>query len=118
MAQWASFLEVQVIMYAVIQTGGKQYKADKGSLLRIERIETEVGKTVELDQVLLVADGEKVTVGRPLVAGAKVVAEVIRQARAAKVLAYKYKPRKHSEKMRGHRQYYTQLRVVDVVAGK
>jgi len=105
-------------MYAVIETGGKQYKADKGGLLKIERIETEVGKTVELDKVLLVSDGEKVTVGRPLVAGAKVVGEVVRQARAAKVITYKYKPRKHADRIRGHRQYYTQIRVVDVVTGQ
>lgn len=105
-------------MYAVIETGGKQYKADKGALLRLERLETEVGKTVELDKILLVHDGEKVTVGRPYVAGAKVVGEVTRQARAAKVVSYKYKPRKHSAKIRGHRQYYTQIKVVDVVLGK
>jgi large subunit ribosomal protein L21 len=103
-------------MYAVIVTGGKQYKAEKGALLKVERLTAEVGQKVELDQVLLVADGERVTVGKPLVAGAKVIGEVIRQDRARKVLVYKYKVRKHSEKLRGHRQYYTQLRIVDVVA--
>ena len=103
-------------MYAVIETGGKQYKVEKGALLRVERLEGEVGKTISLEKVLLIGDGDKVTVGRPLVAGAKVIGEVIRQARAAKVLAYKYKKRKHSEKLRGHRQYYTQLRIVDVQA--
>jgi len=102
-------------MYAVIETGGKQYKAEKGGLLKVERLETEVGKTVELERVLLVSDGDKVTVGCPLVAGAKVIGEVLRQGRAAKVYAYTYKPRKHSEKMRGHRQYYTQIKIVDVV---
>lgn len=105
-------------MYAVIETGGKQYKVDKGALLRVERLEVEVGKKVELDRVLLVSDGKKVTIGRPLVSGAKVVGEVIRQGRAAKVMTYKYKPRKHSATLRGHRQYYTQIKVVDVVAGK
>lgn len=102
-------------MYAVIETGGKQYKAEKGALLKVERLEAEVGKTVELDRVLLVSDGQKIQVGRPMIAGAKVIGEVIRQARAAKVYAYKYKPRKHSEKVRGHRQYYTQIKIVDVV---
>jgi large subunit ribosomal protein L21 len=102
-------------MFAVIETGGKQYKADKGALLKIEHLEVEVGKTVELDKVLLVADGDKVTVGQPLVAGAKVIGQVLRQGRAKKVLAYTYKPRKHSEKVRGHRQYYTQIKIVDVV---
>jgi large subunit ribosomal protein L21 len=105
-------------MYAVIETGGKQYKVDKGTLLKVERLEAEVGKQVELDRVLMIGDGEKVTVGKPVVAGAKVVGEVIRQGRGAKVMSYKYKPRKHSATIRGHRQYYTQIRVVDVVPGK
>jgi large subunit ribosomal protein L21 len=105
-------------MYAVVETGGKQYKTDKGALLRIERLEAEVGQKVELDRVLLIHDGQAVKIGRPLVAGAKVVAEVVRQGRAAKVMTYKYKPRKHSAKIRGHRQYYTQIRILDVVPGK
>lgn len=105
-------------MYAVIETGGKQYKVDKGAFLKVERLDVEVGKKVELDRVLLVSDGEKVTIGRPLVSGAKVVGEVIRQGRAAKVMSYKYKPRKHSATLRGHRQYYTQIKILDVVAGK
>ncbi|MCD4814005.1 50S ribosomal protein L21 [bacterium] len=105
-------------MYAVIETGGKQYKADKGALLKIEKLDAEVGKQVELDRVLLVNDDGNVTVGTPVVAGAKVVGEVIRQGRAAKVISYKYKPRKHSATIRGHRQYYTQIKIVDVVTGK
>ncbi len=103
-------------MYAVIETGGKQYKVDKGSLIKIERLDAEVGKTVELDRVLLFHDGEALTVGRPVVEGAKVLGQVLRQGRARKVLSYKYKPRKHSSTIRGHRQYYTQLKIVDVVA--
>lgn len=105
-------------MYAVVETGGKQYKVDKGSFVKIERLDAEVGKTVELDRVLLVHDGDTVTVGRPVVEGAKVVGEVVRQGRARKVLSYKYVPRKHSSTKRGHRQYYTQLKIVDVVTGK
>ncbi len=102
-------------MYAVVETGGKQYKTDKGALLKIERLEAEVGQKVELDRVLLVHDGQAITIGRPLVAGAKVVAEVVRQGRGKKVMTYKYKARKHSAKLRGHRQYYTQVRILDVV---
>lgn len=102
-------------MYAVIETGGKQYKAEKGALLKVERLDGEVGKQVELTRVLLVSDAGKVNVGRPVVAGAKVIGEVVRQGRAAKVISVKYKPRKHSEKLRGHRQYYTQIKIVDVV---
>ncbi len=109
------FFEEEGIMFAVIKTGGKQYKADKGALLKVEHLEAEVGKTVELNEVLLVSDGDKITVGRPLVQGAKVIGEVIRQGRAKKVLAYTYKPRKHSESVRGHRQYYTQIKIVDVI---
>ncbi len=104
-------------MYAVIETGGKQYRADKGALLKVERLDTERGKTVELDKVLLLHDGEKLTIGRPVVEGAKVIGEVVRQARAAKVISYKYKPRKHSATLRGHRQYYTQIKILDVVTG-
>jgi large subunit ribosomal protein L21 len=102
-------------MFAVIETGGKQYKVEKGALLKVEHLEAEVGKTVELGRVLLLSDGDKVTVGRPAVSGAKVIGEVIRQGRAKKVYAYTYKPRKHSEKVHGHRQYYTQIKIVDVV---
>jgi large subunit ribosomal protein L21 len=108
-------MEVRCIMYAVIETGGKQYKAEKGALLKVERLPGETGKTVELKRVLLLSDGQTVTVGRPLVTGAKVVGEVIRQGRAAKVLAYHYRKRKHSEKIHGHRQYYTQLRILDIL---
>ena len=105
-------------MYAVVETGGKQYKVDKGSLLRIEKISGEIGTKVELDKVLLINSEGKVTIGRPLVAGAKVIGEVVRQARAAKVITYKYKPRKHSATLRGHRQYYTQIKILDVVTGQ
>ncbi|MBN1596023.1 50S ribosomal protein L21 [candidate division FCPU426 bacterium] len=105
-------------MYAVVETGGKQYKVDKGALLKVERLDAELGKTVEWERVLLISDGEKVTVGRPFVAGAKVVGEVVRQGRGRKVHSYKYKPRKHSETLRGHRQYYTQIKVLEVVPGK
>lgn len=103
-------------MVAVIETGGKQYKVDKGALIKIERLEAEVGKTVELERVLLLQEGNTVTVGRPTIEGAKVVGEVIRQGRGRKVLSYKYVPRKHSSTLRGHRQYYTQLKIVDVIA--
>jgi len=105
-------------MYAVIETGGKQYKVDKGALIKVERLDAEVGKTVELDRVLLVHDNDAITVGRPVVEGAKVVGEVVRQGRDKKVLSYKYVPRKHSATIRGHRQYYTQLKIVDVVTGQ
>ncbi len=103
-------------MYAVIESGGKQYKAEKGAFLKLERLDAPVGKTVELDRVLLVHDEQKVLIGQPFVAGAKVIGEVVRQARARKVISYKYVPRKHSEKLRGHRQYYTQVKIVDVVS--
>ncbi|MEW6517581.1 MAG: 50S ribosomal protein L21 [candidate division FCPU426 bacterium] len=101
-------------MYAVVETGGKQYKTDKGALLKIERLEAGVGQKVELDRVLLVNDGQAIKVGRPLLEGARVIAEVVRQGRARKVFSYKYRARKHSAKIRGHRQYYTQVRILDI----
>lgn len=105
-------------MYAVIETGGKQYKADKGAFLRLEKLAGEVGKTLELDRVLLIHNESGTQLGKPIIAGAKVVAQVVRQGRARKVISYKYLPRKHSEKLKGHRQYYTQVKIMDIQTGK
>ena len=102
-------------MYAVIETGGKQYKAEKGARLRLEHLDGDVGGKVEIERVLLVSDGDRITVGKPLVAGAKVIGEVERQGRGRKVMVYKYMPRKHSDKLRGHRQSFTQIKILDVV---
>ena len=98
-------------MYAVIKTGGKQYRVAPGESIKVETIEADVGATVVLDQVLLVADGEAVKVGTPTVAGAKVSATVVSHGRHPKVHIFKMRRRKHYQKNQGHRQNYTELRV-------
>jgi len=103
-------------MYAVIETGGKQYRVSPGETFRVEKLPVDPGATFELDRVLMVADDEKVTVGSPLVAGAKVVCTVLEQDRAKKVMAIRYKSKKNVRVRRGHRQYYTRIRVDSIEA--
>ena len=103
-------------MYAIIRTGGKQYQVAQGDQLRVESLTGNVGDTVELDDVLLVVDGENVKVGQPLVEGAKVTAKIVEQGKAKKVLVYKKKRRKGYEVKRGHRQHYTALRIEGISA--
>jgi len=98
-------------MYAVIKTGGKQYRVSPGESIKVETIEAEVGSTLVLDQVLMVADGDAVKVGTPLVAGAKVSATVVSHGRGPKVHIFKMRRRKHYKKSQGHRQNYTEIRV-------
>ena len=101
-------------MFAVIKTGGKQYKVEAGTKLKIEKLEAEEGKKVVFDEVLLVADGEKVTLGKPLVKGAKVTAKVATQGRAKKVIVFKYKNKTRYSVKRGHRQHFTEVEVTDI----
>ena len=101
-------------MYAVITTGGKQYRVQKGDLLKVEKLDVEPGKKVNFDQVLLVADGDDVEVGTPYIKGGKVTAEVQQQARAKKIDIIKFKRRKHHMKRMGHRQYYTQVKITEI----
>ena len=98
-------------MHAIIKTGGKQYRVTTGDTFRVEKLPAELGAIVELDQVLMVTDDEKTTVGAPTVEGAKVVCTVLEQHRAKKVMALRYKAKKNVRVKRGHRQYYTRLRV-------
>ena len=98
-------------MYAVIKTGGKQYKVAPGEKLKIEQIPADVGSQVVLDQVLMVANGDAVTVGKPLVTGAKVAATVVAQGRHDKVRIFKMRRRKHYMKRQGHRQNYTEIQI-------
>ena len=103
-------------MYAVVRTGGKQYKVQAGDVLNIEKLSGEVGQTVELDEVLLVSNEGDVKVGRPLVDGAKVSAEIVRQNKAPKVTIFK-KIRRHGKQLtKGHRQLITAIRVTDIQA--
>jgi len=103
-------------MYAVIKTGGKQYRVAAGDTLRVERIAGDKGSVVELKDVLMVTTDTDVKVGKPTVAGAKVVGEIVEQDRAKKILVFKSKRRKSSKKMIGHRQDYTALKIKEIVA--
>ena len=102
-------------MYAVIKTGGKQYRVSEGDTLRVEKLPAEVGSTVEFGDVLMLG-GETVAVGKPHVSGAKVTAEVLAQDRAKKVIVFKMKRRKGYRRKRGHRQPYTELKITSVSA--
>jgi len=98
-------------MYAVIKTGGKQYRVSAGEKLKVESIRAEIGAQIVLDQVLLVADGDKVTAGTPLVSGATVKATVVAHGRGEKVTIFKLRRRKHYRKTLGHRQNYTKIEI-------
>lgn len=103
-------------MYAVIRTGGKQYKVAPGDTLKVETLEGEKGATLELSDVMLVEKDGEVTVGKPSVEGAKVIAQIVRQGRAKKVLVFKHKRRKSYRKLNGHRQNFTELLVKEITA--
>ena len=104
-------------MYAVIETGGKQYRVEVGTELEVELLEVEPGQAITLDRVLLVADGANAAVGRPLVTEAVVSAEVLRRDRGEKLISFKYRPKARSRVKKGHRQELTVLRVTDVRLG-
>ncbi|MBL4712012.1 MAG: 50S ribosomal protein L21 [Gammaproteobacteria bacterium] len=103
-------------MYAVISTGGKQYKLAKGDVCRIEKLEAEEGTTIDLDKVLMIADGDNINIGTPYVAGGKVTATIKSHGRAKKVEIMKFRRRKHHQKRTGHRQYFTEIEVTGISA--
>lgn len=103
-------------MYAVIKTGGKQYRVMQGEVLRVELLDAEVDSTVSFDQVLLVGEGESIQVGAPLVAGAVVSAKVRAHGRADKIRIVKFRRRKHYRKQMGHRQHYTEVEITGISA--
>ncbi len=105
-------------MYAIVKTGGKQYKAAKDDVLIVEKIKGEPGAAVELGEVVLVVDGDKTSVGTPHVKGALVKGEIVRQAKSKKIEAFNYKAKKNERKRWGHRQQYTHVRITDIQAGK
>lgn len=100
-------------MYAIIQTGGKQYKAEVGDIISVEKLEAEVGTEVSFD-VLMTADGENVTVGKPFVEGVKATAKVVEHGKGKKVIVFKYKPKKNIRKKNGHRQPYTKVEITAI----
>ncbi len=103
-------------MYAVIVTGGKQYKVAEGEFLKIEKLEIATGESITFDRVLLVGNGDEVQIGAPVVDGAKVVAEVIAQGRHDKIRIIKFRRRKHHMKRQGHRQWYTEIKITGIQA--
>src|SRR5262245_18631061 len=105
-------------MYAVIESGGKQYRVEVGTELEVDLLEVEPGQEITIDRVLLVADGDESAIGRPVVADAAVSAEVVRQARGEKVISFKYRPKARRRVKKGHRQELTILRVSDIRFGK
>lgn len=103
-------------MYAVIKTGGKQYRVENGLRLKIEQIPGDVGSELVIDQVLMIADGDNVSLGKPVLDGALVKATVLQQGRHDKVRIFKMRRRKHYQKHQGHRQNYTEIRITGISA--
>jgi large subunit ribosomal protein L21 len=104
-------------MYAIVKTGGKQFKAEKDAVIIVEKLEGEKGDKVELGEVLMICNGDKVSVGSPFVKGAKVRGEIVRQGKAKKIDAFNYKAKKNERKRWGHRQPETHIRITEVIGG-
>ena len=101
-------------MYAVVKTGGKQYKVAEGQYLKVEKLDGNEGDSIELDQVLMIADGENLTIGSPMIDGGKVTAKIKSHGRGKKVEIMKFHRRKHHQKKTGHRQYYTEIEITAI----
>ena len=102
-------------MYAVVRSGGRQYRVQEGDQFLVEKLPVEVGQQIVLDEVLLVANGDEVKIGTPLVEGAKVLATVLAQEKGPKIRIFKYRPKQRYRRRMGHRQVYTRLRVDEIV---
>lgn len=102
-------------MYAIIRTGGRQFRAEVGKTVDVERMPNAVNDAIEIGEVLLVGNGDATQIGQPTVAGAKVKATVVAQYRAKKVIVFKYRQRTNFRRKRGHRQYYTRLRIDEII---
>jgi large subunit ribosomal protein L21 len=103
-------------MYAVVATGGKQYKVEAGEVLRVEKLQGDVGAQVAFDQVLLLADGEDVRVGQPMVAGVTVKGHIVEQGKSKKIIVFKFKRRKRYRRKQGHRQLFTAIKIDTIEA--
>jgi len=101
-------------MYAVIKTGGKQYRVGEGDLLRVEKIKGEIGEVVKFEEILMIANGDRVEIGRPVLNDSKVVGEIVEQGKGKKVIVFKSKRRKGYSKKQGHRQQYTLLKIKEI----
>lgn len=104
-------------MYAIVECGGRQYRAEEGHTFSVEKLPLEVGEQITLDRVLLLNQDENVSVGQPTVEGASVKATVVKQFKGKKIFVWKYKPKKRYRRRQGHRQLYTTLRIDEIVAG-
>ncbi len=103
-------------MYAVIKTGGKQYRVKEGDVFNVERLREDVGAELTFDEVLAVGEGASIKIGKPHVAGAKVSATIVAQDRARKIIVFKFKRRKNYQRKRGHRQYFTRIKINSISA--
>jgi large subunit ribosomal protein L21 len=103
--------ENEEFMYAIIETGGKQYRVKEGDILRVEKLPFEPGDVVELENVLLVRDGDRVNIGNPMLSDVRVSAKILAQGKSRKILVFKYKPKKNYRKRYGHRQPYTEIQI-------
>ena len=101
-------------MYAVIKTGGKQYRVTEGEILKVEKLDVAAGENLDISDVLLIANGEELKVGAPVIEGAKVSAEVVSHGRGPKIRIIKFKRRKHHRKQMGHRQWFTELKITGI----
>lgn len=101
-------------MYAIIETGGKQYRVQKGGLIRVEKLDAQEGEQVVLDKVLAVGSGEEFTVGTPYLEGARVTGRVQKQGKGEKIIVFKYKPKKNYRRKKGHRQLFTEILVEEI----
>jgi large subunit ribosomal protein L21 len=104
-------------MYAIIHTGGKQYRVSQGDLITVEKLAGAVGDRIEIDSVLMVGEGTQIAIGQPHLEQARVIGTIVRQERAPKIVIYKHKRRKGYQKKQGHRQWQTLLRVTEIVTG-
>jgi len=102
-------------VYAVVKSGARQYRANVGDTIRVEKLPVDPGEQIELDEVLLLVDDDEATIGRPSVEGAKVLATVVAQEKGPKITVFKYRPSKRYRRHAGHRQHYTRLRVDDII---
>lgn len=103
-------------MYAVVATGGKQYKVETGDILRVEKLVGDIGSEVAFDRVLMLADGESVRIGQPVVEGVTVKGRIVEQSKSKKILVFKYKRRKRYRRKQGHRQLYTAVKIDSIDA--
>ncbi|PTR17315.1 LSU ribosomal protein L21P [Nitrosospira sp. Nsp2] len=112
----ATYVRERIQMYAIIKTGGKQYRVENGLKLKIEQIPADIGSEVVIDQVLLISDGDNISMGKPVLSGASVTATVLKQGRHDKIRIFKMRRRKHYQKHQGHRQNYTEIEIKDISA--